>query len=173
MIITDTKRLRLRVIHTDDAAFYLALVNQPSWIQNISDKGIRTLEQAEAAIRDGALTLQAQQGFSFYVVEELGSQTALGLCGLIKRDSLDDVDLGYAFLDEHAGHGYAHEAAQAVVHYAQRSLQLARLAAITSPDNQRSQRLLAKLGFQLQGDITMPNETRPTLLYSLNLAAPL
>jgi RimJ/RimL family protein N-acetyltransferase len=173
MIITETKRLRLRVIHTDDAAFYLALVNQPSWIQNISDKGIRTLEQAEAAIRDGALTLQAQQGFSFYVVEELGSQTALGLCGLIKRDSLDDVDLGYAFLDEHAGHGYAHEAAQAVVHYAQHSLQLARLAAITSPDNHRSQRLLAKLGFQLQGDITMPNETRPTLLYSLNLAAPL
>jgi RimJ/RimL family protein N-acetyltransferase len=165
MIITETERLRLRVINTDDAAFYLRLVNQASWIQNISDKGIRTIEQAAISIRDGALALQAKQGFSFYVVEKRDSQMALGLCGLIKRDSLDDVDLGYGFLDEHAGHGYAHEAAQAVVHYAQHTLQLPRLAAITSPDNLRSQHLLVKLGFQLQREITMPNETRPTFLY--------
>lgn len=171
MIITETERLRLRVIRLNDAAFYLQLVNQDSWIQNINDKGLRSVEQAEQAIRDGALALQAKQGFSFYVVELRESQTALGLCGLIKRDGLDDVDLGYAFLDEHAGQGYAVEAASAVVNFAQQQLQLPRLAAITSPDNQRSQRLLAKLGFVLQRQITMPDETRPTLLYQLQLRA--
>lgn len=171
MIITETERLRLRVIRLNDAAFYLQLVNQDSWIQNINDKGLRSVEQAEQAIRDGALALQAKQGFSFYVVELRESQTALGLCGLIKRDGLDDVDLGYAFLDEHAGQGYAVEAANAVVNFAQQQLQLPRLAAITSPDNQRSQRLLAKLGFVLQRQITMPDETRPTLLYQLQLRA--
>lgn len=171
MIITETERLRLRVIRFNDAAFYLQLVNQDSWIQNINDKGLRSVEQAEQAIRDGALALQAKQGFSFYVVELRESQTALGLCGLIKRDGLDDVDLGYAFLDEHAGQGYAVEAASAVVNFAQQQLQLPRLAAITSPDNQRSQRLLAKLGFVLQRQITMPDETRPTLLYQLQLRA--
>jgi len=169
MIIAETERLRLRVIRVDDAPFYFRLVNQESWIRNISDKGIRTLEQAENAIRDGALTLQARHGFSFYVVEERDHHLAMGLCGLIKRDHLDDVDLGYAFLDEYTGRGYAHEAAQAVIHFAQEQLKLTKLAAITSPDNLRSQHLLSKFGFQFQRELTMPNETRPTYLYSLSL----
>lgn len=169
MKILSTERLALSVITPDDAAFYLELINDPSWIANISDKGIRTLEAARASILDGPIASQHTLGFSLYVVRRQSDGAAMGICGLIKRDSLKDVDIGYAFLPRYVGQGYALEAAQAVVQYADSVLGLARLAAITSPDNQRSNRLLQKLGFHLEQVLVLQGEERMTNLYGLTL----
>ncbi len=147
MQILATARLSLRTVGFDDAPFYLDLLNQPSFLRYIGDKGVRTLEQARDAIRDGPMAMQAARGFSLYLVSRAQDGAALGLCGLIKRDALPDVDLGYAYLPQFAGLGYAREAAAAVVAHARDTLGLARLAAIVSPGNERSIRLLADLGF--------------------------
>ncbi len=145
-----TARLRLRLLEQADSAFYLRLINDPSFILNIRDKGIRTPEGAWDDIQKGPLASQKLRGFSMYLVETLEQSQALGLCGLVKRDSLPDVDLGYAFLPEFGGQGYALEAAQAVVALAFGRLQLAKLAAITTPDNLASNKLLQKLGFSIE-----------------------
>ena len=108
MKILETKRLFLRQIELDDAEFILKLLNEPSFIQNIGDRGVRTKDTKAAA----------------------------GLCGLVKRDGLDDVDIGYAFLPQHQSKGYATEAALAVKEYAKNTIGLKRLVAITGPANQ-------------------------------------
>jgi RimJ/RimL family protein N-acetyltransferase len=150
MLILQTERLNLRTVSVDDAPFYLGLLNEPSWIQNIGDRNVRTLEQARQAILDGPVAMQAQRGHSLYVVERKDDLAAMGLCGLIKRDALVDVDIGYAFRPAYWGQGYAFEAAQAVMQYAKDSVGLKRLAAITSPENGSSNRLLRKLGFAFE-----------------------
>lgn len=150
MLILQTERLNLRTVGLDDAPFYLGLLNEPSWIQNIGDRGVRTLEQARQAIADGPVAMQAQRGHSLYLVELKATGAPTGLCGLIKRDALVDVDIGYAFLPQYWGQGYAHEAALAVMQYARDTVGLTRLAAITSPENGSSNRLLRKLGFRFE-----------------------
>lgn len=145
-----TARLRLRLLEQADSAFYLRLINDPSFIQNIRDKGIRSVEGAWDDIQKGPLTSQKLRGFSMYLVETLEHAVPLGLCGLVKRDSLPDVDLGYAYLPEYGGQGYAIEAARAILEFAFHELKLTKLAAITSPDNQASNKLLQKLGFSIE-----------------------
>lgn len=146
MLILETERLRLRTITPDDAAFYLNLVNDPSWIRFIGDRGIRTLEAARSAIVDGPMAMFDRVGYALYVVERRGDGAAIGMCGLIKRDILPDTDIGYAISPPYWGQGYAHEAAAAVVAYARATLGLPRLLAITAPDNAASIALLEKLG---------------------------
>ncbi|MDO9193764.1 MAG: GNAT family N-acetyltransferase [Undibacterium sp.] len=167
MKILDTERLSLSIISLDDAAFYLELINDPSWIANISDKGIRTLEAARESILSGPVASQHTNGFSLYVVRRQDDNVAMGLCGLIKRDVLKNVDIGYAFLPAYSGQGYALEAAKGVVQYANFAMGLAKLAAITSPSNQRSNHLLQKLGFSLEEVLVLPGEERMTNLYGL------
>ena len=167
MKIVDTERLSLSLIILDDAAFYLELINDPSWIANISDKGIRSMEAARESILSGPVASQLANGFSLYVVKRQTDNVAMGLCGLIKRDSLKNVDIGYAFLPAYVGQGYALEAAKAVVGYANAVLGLTKLAAITSPNNQRSHQLLHKLGFILEETLVLPGEERMTNLYGL------
>ncbi|MET3132502.1 RimJ/RimL family protein N-acetyltransferase [Oxalobacteraceae bacterium GrIS 1.11] len=154
MKILETARLVLRTIDADDAAFYLALVNQPTFLRHIGDKGVRTLEQARAAIVQGPQAMQARHGFSLYLVERKDDLAALGICGLIKRDSLPDVDIGYAIAAQYQGCGYAYEAAVGVLAYAELSLGLPRLLGVAAPDNLQSNRLLLKLG--LRFDQFMP-----------------
>lgn len=150
MLIVQTERLNLRTVSVDDAPFYLGLLNEPSWIQNIGDRNVRTLDQARQAILDGPVAMQAQRGHSLYVVERISDLAPMGLCGLIKRDALVDVDIGYALKPAYWGQGYAYEAARAMMHYAKETVGLKRLAAITSPDNGSSNRLLRKLGFRFE-----------------------
>jgi len=144
-----TERLRLRVADAGDAAFYLTLVNDPDFIVHIGDRGLRTLEAAAKAIEDGPVAMQRARGHSLYVVELQEKGTPIGLSGLIKRDTLEHVDIGYAFLPQHRGRGYAFEAAQAVVAHA-RSLGIVRLAAIVNPANAASSALLRKLGMRFE-----------------------
>lgn len=148
--ICESARLLLRQARRGDAAFLLRLVNQASWIRNIGDRGVRTLADAERYIDARLLEPFRAHGYGMAVIELKASGEALGLCGLVRRDTLPAPDLGFALLDEHAGRGYALEAAMALMRHARDVLEIPRVLAITTPDNERSGRLLQKLGFRLE-----------------------
>ena len=150
MKILETPRLVLRRLHAGDAAFIFELVNDPSWLRYIGDKGVKSVEDARGYIERGPMAMYERLGFGLWVVEVKASGAAAGICGLIKRDTLPDVDIGYAFLPRHRAQGYAFEAAAATLDYARHVLGLARIVAITSPGNERSSRLLEKLGLRLE-----------------------
>ena len=150
MNILETERLILRQFTTDDAEFILELLNEPSFIQNIGDRGVRNKSDAERYIEKGPVASYVQFGFGLYLVQLKESGESIGMCGLIKRDSLDDVDIGYAFLPEFWSKGYAVESAQAVREYGCNVIGLKRIVAITDPVNEGSIRVLEKLGFKFE-----------------------
>jgi len=157
--VLQTERLVLRWLDTGDAAFIFELVNEPSWLKYIGDKGVRTLHDAEAYIRNGPVDMYHRFGFGLYLVESRDGAEPLGMCGLIKRESLEDVDLGFAFLPRFQGKGYAYEAAVATMAYGRNALRLPRIVAIVSRDNLRSRKLLDKLGFHFERTIALkPND---------------
>lgn len=167
-MILSTERLQLRVLQLDDAAFYLRLVNDPSFINNIRDKGIRSIEDAKACIQTEHIDRQKEKGFSLYGVEKKDDQQLIGLCGFVKRDELPEIDVGYAFLPEFTGQAYAKEALTSLLPYAKNTLQLERLLAITSPSNTNSIKLLEKVGFNFQEMIDWKNKEALNL-YAINL----
>jgi RimJ/RimL family protein N-acetyltransferase len=166
--ILQTARLRLRIATLDDTVFYHALVNDPDFIEHIGDRGIRTLDEARAALLAGPIAMQEERGHSLYVVELMETETPIGMCGLIKRDTLDEVDIGYAYLPVGRGQGYAFEAAQAVLAYAP-ALGLERVLAITSPGNVASNGLLRKLGMRFERFAQLVPEGPGSNLYSIEL----
>jgi RimJ/RimL family protein N-acetyltransferase len=170
MLVLSTERLNLRTVEPSDAPFYLELVNDPSWIANIGDRGIRTLDGARTAIEEGPMAMQARLGYSLYVVERRSDGAGMGLCGLIKRDILPDTDIGYAISPAYWGHGYAYEAAAAVVKHARGALGLPRLLAITSPGNLASNALLRKLGLSLVEQVKLEGWDEDSNLYRLEFA---
>jgi [ribosomal protein S5]-alanine N-acetyltransferase len=155
VIVVETDRLVLRRVTLADAPFILELLNDPDWLRFIGDKGVRTLEDARGYIETGPLASYARHGFGLYVVTRKADPAPIGLCGLVKRDVLPDVDVGYALLPEHRGRGYAHEAAAAVLRFARDEVGLARIAAITNSENERSIRVLEKLGLSFERMIRM------------------
>lgn len=150
MVVLQTERLILRRFELRDAAFILRLVNEPAWLEFIGDKGVRTLADAAEYLRKGPLDMYQRYGFGLYRVELAQDGTPIGTCGLIKRDTLPDVDIGYALLPEFWGRGYAREAAAAVLSYGARAVGLARIVAITTPHNASSIRLLEKIGLKFE-----------------------
>ncbi len=168
--VLTTQRLILRRLCVDDAAFMLGLLNQPSWLRFIGDRGVTTLQQARNYITDGALQSYARFGFGFYAVELEQGSVPIGICGLAKRDYLEDVDLGYALFPQYWSQGLAHEAAAGVVQLARDMLGLSRLVAITSPDNRSSVRVLEKLGFGYDRTIVHPDTAEQLQLFAIELA---
>ena len=162
-----TGRLRLDRLTADDAPFILELVNEPDWLRFIGDRNVHDLAAARTYIEKGPRDMYARLGFGLYKVS-LQDGTPVGMCGLIKRDGLDDVDIGFAFLARHRGRGYAREAAAATLEHA-RSLGLTRLVAITSPDNVRSMQLLEKLGFVYRETLRLPQHGGESRLFALKL----
>ncbi|MEM7374300.1 MAG: GNAT family N-acetyltransferase [Bacteroidota bacterium] len=150
MVSLSTDRLFLREQTPEDAPFILELVNDPAWIQYIGDRGVRSEESAKTYIRDGAMASYAQHGFGLWLVAQKTDDVPVGICGLIKRDNLEDVDIGFAFLPQYRGKGYAYESASAVLNYGLEELGIQRIIAITTPDNVRSQGLLEKIGLQFE-----------------------
>jgi RimJ/RimL family protein N-acetyltransferase len=144
--VLETDRLILRWLSPEDAEFILRLLNEPSWLRFIGDKGVRTIEDACSYILKGPVEMYSRLGFGLYLVELREEGFSIGICGLIKRDSLEDVDIGFAFLPTYWGRGYAYEAASSLMAYSGKVLGLNRIVAITSPDNHRSVKLLEKLG---------------------------
>jgi RimJ/RimL family protein N-acetyltransferase len=167
--ILETARLRLRTATLDDTAFYRALLNDPDFIAHIGDRGVRTLDEARRALLAGPIAMQEARGHSLYVVELKDGGALIGMCGLIKRDTLDEVDIGYAFLPAGRGQGHAFEAAQAVLAYAS-ALGLERLVAITSPGNVASNGLLRKLGMRFERVVYLAPDGEGSNLYSIELA---
>jgi RimJ/RimL family protein N-acetyltransferase len=150
VIVLETERLQLRRIDVDDAGFLLDLLNQPSFVHFIGDKGVRTLDDARHYVATGPLASYERFGFGMYLVLLKESQTPIGICGLLKRDCLDDVDVGFAFLPQFWSRGYAFESASAVMAYGQEALRIGRIVAVVSPDNRGSIRLLEKLGLRFE-----------------------
>jgi RimJ/RimL family protein N-acetyltransferase len=167
--VLQTARLSLRHFDRADATFIFELLNEPSWLQYIGDKGIKTLGDAERYLEDGPVAMYARLGFGLYLVELTKGGESLGMCGLIKRDTLEDVDLGFAFLSRFWGNSYAYESAAAVMSYAKTRLGIDRLLAITAPNNEASSKLLRKLGFALDRLISATGGCQDLMLYSITL----
>jgi RimJ/RimL family protein N-acetyltransferase len=150
MLVLETPRLLLHRLTLGDAEFIFRLVNDPSWLRFIGDKNVRNLDDARRYLREGPLDMYQRYGFGMYRVEERESGNSAGMCGLIKRDQLPDVDVGYAFLPEFRGKGYAYEAASAVLTHGNRQFGLRRIVAITTPSNDASIRVLEKAGMKFE-----------------------
>jgi RimJ/RimL family protein N-acetyltransferase len=165
MPVLKTQRLSLRQLRPDDAAFIHALVNDPDWLRFIGDRGVRTVTDAATYLERGPIAMYARLGFGLWMVERKGGG-ALGICGLIKRATLEDVDLGFAFMPAFRGQGYAFEAALATRDYGVEVLGLDRIVAITAPENAPSARLLERLGFTFER-IVGP-DADPVRLFAFN-----
>ena len=146
-----TDRLLLRPFTLDDAPFILRLLNEPSFITNIADKGVRTEEQAQDYLQQGPMASYATHGHGLWMVAHRGTGVPMGMCGLIRREALPEVDLGYAFLPEFWGQGYAREAAAACLAWGRQMLGATGILAIVSPGNAPSIRLLEALSFRATG----------------------
>ena len=168
--ILDTERLALRRLALDDAAFMLELLNEPSFLRYIGDRGVRTQDDARRYIQTGPIESYQRFGFGLYRVELKESQQPIGICGLLKRDSLPDVDVGFAFLPRFWSKGYAFESASAVLAHGQDAFGLKRIVAITSPDNVASIQLLEKLGFQFERMARLSREAPEVRLYARAMA---
>lgn len=166
-MVLETARLRLRHLRADDSAFILALVNDPDWLRFIGDRGVRTVEDARGYIEKGPMQMYTRLGFGLYLVE-LKDGTPIGMCGLIKRATLHDVDIGFAFMPAYRGQGYAQESAAAVRDYATGELGLERIVAITAPDNDASAKLLERLGFAYERTIAWGDEGDASRLFGFN-----
>ncbi|MDN2708522.1 GNAT family N-acetyltransferase [Janthinobacterium sp. SUN118] len=165
MTVIETPRLRLRTATLDDAAFYMELVNDPSWIANIGQRNIHTLEAARAALETGPMAQQRELGYSLYILERRSDGAPVGMAGLVRRDSLPGPDIGYAVRPAYWGQGYAYEAAAAIVQHAQHVLRIRTLFGITSLQNQASIRLLNKLGLRFERFTRLPPAAKETNVY--------
>lgn len=148
----------LRQFTLDDAEFIFALLNEPSWIQNIGDRHIRTLDDARAYLLNGPLKSYEKNGFGLWAIVLKETNETIGMGGLIRRDALEDVDIGYALLSRFWSKGYAVEAALAVTAYAKEEVGLKRLVAIVDPANQGSIRVLEKIGLRYEKMIRLSED---------------
>lgn len=149
MKILETERLCLREITADDAAFTLDLLNQPSFVRYIGDRGVRDLDEARDFIESRYQKSYRDNGYGLYIVElkDTGA-TPIGICGFVRRDTLPGPDIGFAFLPQFEKKGYAYESASAVMKYGRDTLGFQRVLAITTTNNDASGKLLGRLGFR-------------------------
>ena len=165
----ETTRLFLRRITADDAGLMLAVWNDPAFVKHVGDRGVRTEPDARKEVEAGALRLFAEYGYGPYKMIRKEDAAAIGICGLFRRDNLDDPDIGFAVLPDYCGNGYAAEAARAVIAHARDDLGIRYLTAIVSPGNAASIGLIEKLGLTFSAMITMPGEDEAIRLYAMTL----
>jgi len=167
--VTTTARLVLRELVAADAPFIRTLLNDPDWIRYIGDKGVHTDDDARGYLERGPIAMYARNGFGLYHVALRATGEAIGMCGLIKRDTLPDVDIGFAFLPAYRGHGHALESAAAVLAHGAAAHGLTRVVAIASPGNAPSLRLLERLGMTSEGLWPGSAPDDPLVLYARSL----
>ena len=167
--VLETDRLVLRRISVEDAAFILQLLNDTSFLRFIGDKGIRTLADARNYILEGPIHSYEQFGFGMYLTELKESAVPIGICGLLKRETLEDVDIGFAFLPQFWGRGYGFESAQATMTYGRNVVGLRRIVAITSPDNDGSIALLKKLGLKFERLMKLSEDAAEVKLFAVDV----
>ncbi len=165
----ETERLVLRRVTLGDAGLMLAIWNDPAFVRHVGDRGIRTVADAQAALKDGAFKLYEDYGFGPYVISLKKNGSQVGICGLFRRENLEDPDIGFAVLPDFCGIGFASEAAEAVVAHARDDLGIKCLTAIVSPENSASIGLIKKIGLTFDRGITMPDDDEEISLYSIRL----
>jgi RimJ/RimL family protein N-acetyltransferase len=166
----ETPRLVLRRFEFDDAPFVVALLNQPSFIANIGDRGVRSLEDAQRYLREGPMSMYEKHGFGLWHASRKPDGAPVGMCGLLKRDHLPDVDVGYAFMPEFWGVGYAFEAASAALRHGREKFGLQRVIGVVSEGNSASIRVLEKLGMRFERMHFMRADEPPVRLYGSSLS---
>lgn len=168
MTILTTERLELLEFTLIDAPFILELLNSPTWIKYIGDRNIKTLADAKQYIQDKLIDSYQKHGLGLYLVKRKEDNESIGMVGLVNRDTLEDIDVGFGMLPRYAGKGYGYEAAAAVMDYAQHTLKLKRVVAITVPYNEYSIALLKKIGLQFEKMIQSSNKQEQLMLFSLD-----
>jgi len=165
----ETERLSLSRLTLDDAELVLAVWNDPTYIRYVADRGIRTVDAARAALEEGALKQFSDYGYGPFRVAMINDDTPIGVCGLFRREGLDEPDLGFSILPKYWRRGYAYEAARAVVSYAETEIQLTRLTAVVSPNNGASVALIEKLGLQFERMLRLPGDDDEVAIYGMQL----
>ena len=163
--LLETKRTRIRLMTAADAPFIRDLLNEPSFLRYIGDRQVRTPDEADVFIETRYRQSYRDHGYGLYIVESRTSGESMGICGFVRRETLSDADMGFAFLPRFEGQGLAYEAAVATLQYGRSALGLSRVLAIAQTDNARSHSLLTRLGFQFDSLLTMPGETTPLSLF--------
>jgi RimJ/RimL family protein N-acetyltransferase len=164
--ILETERLRLREFNLKDAAFIVELLNSPGWLKYIGDRRVKNQEQAKNYLIDGPLKSYAENGYGLSMVEKKKDNKPIGMCGIIKRNTLENPDIGFAFLPEFSGKGYAIEIAEATLRHAKEKLNISKVSAITMPGNSNSIKLLEKLDLKYMKPFIFPDTGEELLLYS-------
>ena len=167
MNILETERLILRRFTLDDTAFILELLNTEGWIKYIGEKNVKTIDQAREYLENGPLKSYRNNGFGLALVELKVDHVPIGMCGLISRNYLDHLDVGFAFLPNHTGHGYAFEIVKKTVEHAFVEFREEKVFAITLPRNYSSIKLLTKVGFQYNKNFITPDTNEELCLYSI------
>ena len=168
MLILETDRLLLRKFNGHDASFILTLVNNPTWLQYIGDRNIKSVSDALEYLELGPMKSYLINGFGLSMVELKKSRTPIGMCGIIKRDGLDDPDIGFALMPEFTGMGYAQEIASATLDHARKKLGLEKIVAITTAENTASIKLLNKLGLYFQRMVKLTEDAEELMLFTEN-----
>ena len=171
MTVLETERLYLRHFSGDDAEFIVDLLSQPSFLQYIGDRGVRSADDARRYIARGPLQSYTRYGFGLYAVELKDRRVTAGMCGLMKKPWLAHADLAYAFLPRFWSQGYAREAAAAVLDEGRDVWRLDRVLAVVTPDNAPSIRLLEKLGFAFEQTIAAPDDGAGLSMLTTSLAS--
>jgi RimJ/RimL family protein N-acetyltransferase len=167
-IIIETERLLLKEFTVDNAPFILQLVNSEGWLKYVGDRNIKTVQQATDYLNNGPIKSYQANAFGLWLVELKADGTPIGMCGLIKRDSLDNIDIGFAFLPAYTGQGYAYEAAKKTLQYGFDQLQQEKIVAITLPTNHASINLLEKIGMKYEEAFTTKDTKEVLFIYSVN-----
>jgi RimJ/RimL family protein N-acetyltransferase len=155
--VGQTERLILRRLSPDDAPFILELLNEPSFIENIGDRGVRSLDDAIRYIMNGPVASYERHGFGLYLVQVKETGESAGICGLLRRDMMEDADIGFAFLPRFWSKGYAVESAKEVMRLGRDCFGVSRVVAVTAPHNFASARVLEKLGLKFERTLNLPD----------------
>ena len=169
--ILNTERLEMCWLTPDDAPMMLAVWNDPAFIRYVGDRSIRTLDEARAAIETGPLRLYTDFGYGPFRITRRVDGVNFGICGLFRREGLDEPDIGFAVLPDFCGQGFGFEASVAVLDHARDALKLSCVTAIVSPENKPSVGLLEKLGLHYERAIRMPGEDHEVSLYRIDFAS--
>ena len=165
-IVIETERVVLRKFTIDDAAFMLEMLNTPTWLRFIGDRNVKTLEEAENYLLNGNIRSYQEYGFGFYVVVIKETQESIGICGIVKREGLEDVDIGFAFFQQFMVKGYGYEAGSATLNYALNDLKIKKIVAIVDPENVVSIALLKKIGLQFEKMIQLSPKGIELMLFA-------
>ena len=168
MTVLETERLLLTRLSYDDCEFIFELVNESSFKQYIGDKSVKTFDDARIYLRDGPMCSYQRFGYGLFLVSPKDVDMPAGICGLVKRQKFDDPDIGFAFLQRYRDNGYALESARAVLEYGFAKLNLQRIIAMADPDNERSIRLLERLGLAFERKVRMPEDDHDINLFAID-----